>query len=127
MEVFFGCGGNPASRVSRNCRAGSNRQRCKRNKMNYLEIKIKPKNEADYIKTPPHDQRERFVESLMALLQQGALQIKTGCIPITWATEAIEFSNSNGYKVMMIRSNDPSDPGGIMSTLGHFYFHRPSA
>ena len=81
--------------------------------MNYSTIKNPPKNESSYIKTPP--------ENLMALLQQGVARIVTSC-PIGSVSDAISFSNSKGYQVSMIRWNDPSDVGGIMSMTGTFYF-----
>jgi hypothetical protein len=106
---------NAASGVNGNDYARSNRQRRERVKMNYSTIKNPPKNESDYIKTSP--------ENLMVLLKQGAARIMT-CGMIGAVSDAISFSNSNGYQVSMMRHDDPSDPGGIMSMSGTFYFHR---
>jgi hypothetical protein len=84
--------------------------------MSYTIIKNAPKNESSYVWTPP--------EGLMALLQQGAARIVTSGM-IGSLDDAIVFSNSKGYQVSMMRNDDPSDPGGIMSMTGRFYFQRP--
>ncbi len=83
--------------------------------MNYSTIKNPPKNEGSYKKTTP--------ENLMVLLQEGVDHIVTSGL-IGSVSDAIEFSNAKGYQVSMMRCDDPSDPGGIMSMTGTFYFHR---
>ena len=83
--------------------------------MDYSIIKNPPKNESNYIKTTPGN--------LMVLLQEGADHIMTSGL-IRSVSDAIIFSNSKGYQVSMMRCDDPSDPGGIMSTCGTFYFKR---
>ena len=83
--------------------------------MNYTIIKNPPKDESSYIKTTP--------KKLMVLLQEGADRIMTSGL-IGSVSDAIAFSNSKGYQVSMMRCDDPSDPGGIMSMSGTFYFRR---
>jgi hypothetical protein len=59
----------------------------------------------------------------MGLLQDGAARIVASAL-IAAMDDAVEFSISKGYHVSMMRCDDPSDPGGAMSLVGTFYFHR---
>ena len=96
--------------------------------MNYIRIKDPPRNESHYETVDNTsgnlDEMGDFPARLMDRLRQGKPLIKTGHVPIGWATDAIEFSHSNDYEVRMLGCDDPSDPGGTMSGTGVFYFQR---
>ena len=83
--------------------------------MSYSTITKPPKNESNYIKTTS--------ENVIVLLQEGTDRIVTSGM-IGSLGDAIAFANAKGYQVSMMRCDDPSDPGGAMSLVGTFYFHR---
>lgn len=83
--------------------------------MSYTIIKNPPRDEGSYIKATP--------DKLLGLLQEGADRIVSSDM-IEAMSDAVAFSSSRGYHVSMMRCDDPSDPGGAMSLVGTFYFHR---
>src|SRR2546425_728525 len=98
--------------------------------MSYSTIRNHPSNKGDYVSvdTDQIDEIGDFSTRLMALLKEGSPWVKTGTfVPKGWVSEAIEFSKVNGYEVKMVQCDDPSDAGGITSTLGMFYFRKAVA
>jgi predicted Zn-dependent protease len=83
--------------------------------MTYATIKRPPQDEASYTKAAPY--------AVIAALREGKNRVVTSGM-IGAVSDTIEFANSNGYSVSMIRGDDPADFGGIMSLTGVFYIRR---
>lgn len=83
--------------------------------MNYVTIKCPPPDNTSYAVTT--------LKNVIAALREGKSRVVALGI-IGAFSDAVEFANANGYHVSFMRCTDPSDPGGIMSMIGTFYFRR---
>ena len=91
--------------------------------MNYSIADKPPTNAGKYSPVPPNDIEAKYVESLVALLEQQAFDIVAKGVPLGWIVEADKKWPITGYRIVMERI--PVNDGTQLSTaFGNFYFER---
>jgi hypothetical protein len=90
--------------------------------MNYKIIEKPPENENEFVTVKPTENRDEFLQSLVALLKQKTFQIRTAAIPIEWAVAADNAANVSGYLMMLLRV--PVNMGELGTAHAIFYFVR---